>query len=145
MPGKYVRSYIKTFHIRNNRHYSINATKHLILRESYWWPTIAEDLSLFITLCIGCRGKGEELATDEDPPKPSTAENSIHHNEVVHDWRTPYIEYLTDGEIKVGTLTRREHVEVVRRSKFFTIKDGKIRKLEKKGSTRECIAGDQIK
>ena len=39
----------------------------------------------------------------------------------------------------------KRHIEVVRRSKFFTIKDGKLRRLEKKGSTRECISGDQIK
>lgn len=45
MPGKYVRSYIKTFHIRENRHYSVNATLQLNLQEPYWWPTIAEDLS----------------------------------------------------------------------------------------------------
>ena len=69
----------------DNRHYSINATKQLILWESYWWPTIAEDLSLFITLCTGCCGKGEELATDGDLHEPSTAKSSVHHNETVHD------------------------------------------------------------
>ena len=64
-------------------------------------PTIAEDLSLFTTLCTGCRGKGEYLATDGDPHEPSIAKSLVHHNETVHDWRTPFIKYLTHGEIKV--------------------------------------------
>ena len=113
MPGKYVRNYIKTFHIRENQHYSINATKKLILQESYWWPTIAEDISLFITLCTRCREKREELATEGGPHEPSTLKSVISYRETLNAWRTPLIQYLTHGEIKVGTLTKSEHREII--------------------------------
>jgi hypothetical protein len=121
MPGKYVRSYIKVFHIRENWHYSFDATLQLILREPCWWPTIAKDLLLFITLCTGCRGKRDELAPKEGSHEPTTSEGAIPYEKTLNDWRTPIIKYLTQGEIKVGTLTRREHKEIIRRSKFFTM------------------------
>jgi hypothetical protein len=96
---------------------------------------------LFITLCTGCRGKGDKLVPKEGSHEPTTAKDAIPYEETLHDWRTTIIEYLTQGEIKVGTLTRREHREIIRRSEFFTMDKGKLKRVEKNGKIKECIAG----
>lgn len=113
MPGKYVRSYTKAHHIQENRHFSINATKQLTLQEPYWWPTIAENLLLFITLCTSCHGKGDELPTEEGSHQLSTSEGVIPYKETSNDWKTHLIEYMTHGEFKIGTILQREQREII--------------------------------
>ena len=137
IPGRYVRSYIKTLHIQENRHFSINATKQLVLQGPYWWPTIAEDVSLLITLCTECGGQGEEL--------PTTASSSESDKETFNDWRTPLVKYMAHENFKMDAETQRGQRETIRESEIFTLEKRKLRKLKKNGMTKICIAGYQIK
>ena len=119
--------------------------KQLISQVPYWWPTIAEDLLLFITLCTSCQGKGDELPTEEGSHKPSTSKGVIPYKETSNDWRAPLIKYMTHGEFKIGTITRREQREIIWKSQYFTLEKAKLIRLERSGMTKECIAGSQIK
>ena len=145
MPGRYVRSYIKTLHIKENRHYSINSTKQLVLQGPYWWPTIAEDISILITLCTECKGQGEELPKEGNPSGSSNAANIIPYKETFNDWQTPLVEYMAQGEFKLQTKTQRGQRETVRDREHFTLENGKLRKIEECGRTKICIANYQIK
>ena len=145
MPRRYVRSYIKTLHIQENRHYSINATKQIVLQRPYWWPTIAEDISILITLCTECEGQGEELPTEVNLSKSSNGTDIIPYKETFNDWRTPLVEYMAHGKFKIDAETQRGQREIIRESENFTLEKGKLQKLERNGMTKICIAGYQIK
>jgi hypothetical protein len=126
IPGRYVRSYIKTLHIQENRHFSINATKQLVLQGPYWWPTIAEDISLLITLCTECGGQGEELPTTASSSESSNGANIIPYKETFNDWRTPLVEYMAHENFKMDVETQREQRETIRESEIFTLEKGKL-------------------
>ena len=145
MPGRYVRSYIKTLHIQENRHFSINATKQLVLQGPYWWPTIAEDISIFITLCTDCNKQGEELPTEVNSSKPGNGTDIMPYKETFNNWRTPLIENLAHGKFKLEMNTQRGQRKIVRDSEYFTLEKRKLQKLGKDGTTKICIAGYQIK
>ena len=145
IPGRYMRSYIKTLHVHKNRHYLINATKQLVLQGLYWWPTIAEDVSLLITLCTECKGQGEELPTKESFSQPSDRTDIIPCKKTFSDWRTPLVEYMAHGKFKMDAETQREQRETIRESEIFTLEKGKLRKIEKNGMTKICIADYHIK
>ena len=145
IPGRYVRSYIKTLHIKENRHFSIPATRQLVLQGPYWWPTIAEDVSLLITLCTECKGPGKELPIEGSSSQPSQETELIPYKETFNDWRTPLVEYMTRGKFKMDMETQRRQQELIRESEFFTVEKGKLRKLEKNGRAKICIADYQIK
>ena len=74
---------------------------------------------MFITLCMGCRGQGIELATEGVPSEPSTSGSLVPYRETYTDWRKPLIQYLTQVKITVGTITRREHREIIRKKRVF--------------------------
>ena len=123
MPGRYVRSYIKTLHIKENRHYSINATKQLVLQGPYWWPTIAEDISIFLSLCIKCKGHGEELPTEVNASEPSTKTDIILYKKTFNDWRTPLVKYTAHGKFKLEIETQRGQRKTIRDSEHFTLEN----------------------
>ena len=143
--GRYVRSNIKTLHIKENRHFSINATRQLVLQGPYWWPTIAKDVSLLITLCTECRGQGEELPTEGSSSQPSNETEMIPYKETFNDWRTPLVEYMARGKFKMDMETQRRQQELIRESEIFTLEKGILQKLEKNGMAKICIADYQIK
>lgn len=81
--------------------HSINATKQLILQGAYWWHTIAEKTSLFITLCTKC-GKKKELLIEVDLTNPSTLREIVHYKKMVENWRTFLIDYIFHDELSTG-------------------------------------------
>lgn len=139
MPGKYMRSYIKTLHIQENRHYSINATKQLILHGPYWWPTITKDISLLITLCEERNGKGDELPKEVDLSSPNTSKEFVPYKETTEDWRTPLIKYMTHGELRARTNSQQKQREIIHESENFTLEGGKLKRLKKNGTTKYVL------
>lgn len=114
-----------------------------MLQGTYWWPTIVEDTSLFITLCNECGEKEEELPNEVDPTNTNTSKEIVLYKNKTVDWRTPLIEYIVHS--KLNTDTQREQRTIICKSENFTVENGKLKKLEKDGTTKTCIAGFQIK
>ena len=122
--GRYVRNYIKTLHTKEDRHFSIDATKQLVLLGPYWWPTIAEDIALLVTLCTECKGQGEELPTEVNSSEPSNGTDVIPYKETFNDWRTPLVEFMTHGKFKMDVETQRGQRETIRESEAYTLEKG---------------------
>jgi hypothetical protein len=129
MHGRYVRSYIKTLHIEEDRHFSINATKQLVLQGPYWWPTIAENIALLVTLYTECKGQGEELPIEVNSSEPSNKTDIIPYKETFDDWRTPLVEFMAHEQFKMDAESQRGQRKTIRESEAYTL-EKKLQKLE---------------
>jgi hypothetical protein len=85
------------------------------------------------------------VPTEASSSEPGTGADIIPYKETFNDWRTPLVEYLAHGRFKMDIETQRAQRKLLRDSDFFTLEKEKLRKLEKFGMAKICIAGYQIK
>ena len=102
---------------------------------------MAKDISLLITLCPKCEGHGEELPTEVNSSEPSNGTGIIPYKDTFNNWRTPLVEYMAHGKFKIDAETQRGQRETIREREIITLEKRKLRKLEKNGMTKICIAG----
>ena len=131
IPEDQIKHLIKRVHDHNGIHLDQTSIIKQILKSLYWWPSISKNTHYYIIWkCPKCENKvmrGVQCGaiTTTDPQE---------------DWRTPFIVYLTYGEVNYTKISSPKKHIAIRSRRFSLINKDKLIKEEPSGMQRKCIS-----
>ena len=126
--------WLTTIHNQRSPHLSMDEMISQVTSGPYWWPTIPPDIDHLCRNCMHCWPK-------ESPKHVIDCRTVTSKENEGHDWRTPFIDYLTHGRLTTeASIIQRQQIAIHSRP-FMLNQNGTLIKEGPDGIRRTCVAG----
>jgi hypothetical protein len=111
--GQIIEEIIAEAHEQEDHHQTFENTWFTILSGPYWWPTRKRDVVSYCGDCPVCSQQNEKRVHEQENDTLIldlvTEDESTTEENHATDWRTPYFEYLRNGQVRGENITNKKN------------------------------------
>ena len=141
--GQIIEGIITEAHEQERHHQTFENTWFIILSGPYWWPTRKNEVTSYYEEYLVCSQRNEGRIHEQENnilvlDSVSEEESIIEKNHTTY-WKTPYFEYLRNGQVLGENIMNEKQLQCANKCKRFVLNGRTLIRLLPNGDTRICV------